>query len=79
MVEVVCQRCGEKNEHDDYKEARFKLKHAKGCGSGIGIVVVSSKATAAEPKAETPKKVLDTSEYPEDLKPKKVKRKKKSE
>lgn len=74
MVQLVCQRCGESNEHEDFKEAKFKLKHAKGCGSKIGIVVVSSKATAKATPPEEPT-VEKTTESTEE-KPKKVKRKK---
>ena len=94
MVQVVCQRCGASNEHERLNIAHFKLKHGKGCGSGIGIVKVSSKATIPKPKptvaetgtadvgllmADTSATVETTIESTEDPKPTKSKRKKKSE
>ena len=77
MVQLVCQRCGASNEHEDLKEAKFKMEHAKGCGSKIGIVVVSSKATAKATPPEEP--TVEKTTESEEEKPKKVKRTKKSE
>lgn len=79
MVQVVCQRCGQSNEHERLNIAHFELKHAKGCGSGIGIVKVSSKATAKSVPVEETPIVEETKESTEEPKPKKSKRKKKSE
>ncbi len=78
MVQLVCQRCGASNEHEDLKEAKFKMEHAKGCGSKIGIVVVSSKATAkaTPPEEPTVEKTTGRILESEEEKPKKVKRKK---
>lgn len=80
MVQVVCQRCGATQESERLNIAHFDMKHAKGCGAGIGILKVSSKATAMAPSLppeETPK-VEETTESTEEPQPKK-KRKKKSE
>ena len=84
MVQVVCQRCGATNEHERLNIAHFEMKHEKGCGSGIGIVKVSSKATAKatvpeEVTTATTEVIMTTTESTEDPGPKKSKRKKKSE
>lgn len=84
MVQVVCQRCGATQESERLNIAHFEMKHEKGCGAGIGILKVSSKATAkAIPPEEvttaTTEVIMATTESTEEPKPKKSKRKKKSE
>jgi len=91
MVQVVCQRCGASNEHERLNIAHFKLKHEKGCGSGIGIVKVATvrpaegiqtgteTATTNVMMTDSSSTVETTTESTEDPTPKKSKRKKKSE
>ena len=81
MVEVQCQRCGAKHTDNNVLQAHLKIKHEKGCGSGIGIVKVISQVTpTAHPKADEQPKVDETSEPEEKPKSKKSsKRKKKSD
>ena len=53
MVEIVCQRCGARDSGENLTTLKLKLKHEKGCGRKIGIIVVSSKATPVpSPKAD---------------------------
>ena len=76
MVQVVCQRCGEKNEGGNLNEAKFKLVHGQGCGSGIGITVPTTGLTEMKPKpVETPK--AEETAKPAEPRPSKTKKKSK--